>query len=100
MRFSKMSGFDFTMTVAVESILANTVLSSSVSLLQGVVGLAAVYVLQISAAFLRRFNFFSKLIDNQPLLLMDGPTILQQNLKKKPGLQIRIFAQSSERPRL
>lgn len=80
--FSKMSSFDFAMTVAIGSILASTILSSSVSLLQGIIGLAAVYVLQISAAFLRRFKFFSNLIDNEPLLLMDGSTILQHNLKK------------------
>ncbi|MFN4761782.1 DUF421 domain-containing protein [Gillisia sp. Q332] len=80
--FSKMSSFDFAMTVAIGSILASTILSSSVTLLQGVVGLAAVYFLQIYAAFFRRFNAFSNLIDNKPLLLMDGPTILQHNLKK------------------
>ncbi|QED38227.1 DUF421 domain-containing protein [Antarcticibacterium arcticum] len=80
--FSKMSSFDFAMTVAVGSILASTILNSSVSLLEGVVGLAAVYLLQISAAFLRRFSFFHRLIDNTPLLLMDGPRILEQNLKK------------------
>ena len=80
--FSKMSSFDFAMTVAVGSILASTILNSSVSLMEGVVGLAAVYVLQIIAAFLRRFIFFHQLIDNTPLLLMDGPRILEGNLKK------------------
>jgi len=80
--FSKMSSFDFAMTVAVGSIIATTILSSSVSLLQGVVGLAAVYILQILAAFARRLEFFHKLIDNQPLLLMDGAKILEENLKK------------------
>lgn len=40
--FSKMSSFDFAMTVAVGSILATTILSASVSLIQGIVGLAAV----------------------------------------------------------
>jgi len=80
--FSKMSSFDFAMTVAIGSILASTVLSSSVTLLEGVVGMAAVYLLQIIAAFFRRYEFFSNLIDNKPLLLMDGPTILQHNLKK------------------
>lgn len=80
--FSKMSSFDFAMTVAVGSILASTILNSSVSLLEGVVGLAGVYLLQIGAAFLRRYSFFQRLIDNTPLLLMDGPQILEQNLKK------------------
>ncbi|HNP68814.1 MAG TPA: DUF421 domain-containing protein [Aequorivita sp.] len=80
--FSKMSSFDFAMTVAIGSIIATTVLSKSVSLLQGVVGLAAVYVLQISVAMMRRFKFVQKLIDNEPLLLMDGKEILHNNLKK------------------
>mgnify|MGYP003144430996 CR=1 FL=1 len=80
--FSKMSSFDFAMTVAIGSIIATTVLSKSVSLLQGVVGLAAVYVLQFSVAMMRRFKFVQKLIDNEPLLLMDGKEILHNNLKK------------------
>lgn len=80
--FSKMSSFDFAMTVAIGSIIATTVLSKSVSLLQGVVGLAAVYALQIFAAILRRFKIVQKIIDNKPLLLMDGEKILHKNLIK------------------
>ncbi|MDR9456366.1 MAG: DUF421 domain-containing protein [Salegentibacter sp.] len=80
--FSKMSSFDFAMTVAVGSILATTILSASVSLIQGIVGLAAVYILQMSAAICRRFPWFRKAIDNSPLLLMDGKNILYKNLKK------------------
>lgn len=80
--FSKMSSFDFAMTVAVGSIIATTVLSSSVSLVEGIIGLFTVYLLQLSAAYLRRFEHFQKVIDNEPLLLMDGTTILHENLKK------------------
>jgi uncharacterized membrane protein YcaP (DUF421 family) len=80
--FSKMSSFDFAMTVAVGSLLATTILSSTVNLIQGVIGLAIVYILQISAAMLRRFNWFKAMIDNTPLLLMDGENILHDNLKK------------------
>lgn len=80
--FSKMSSFDFAMTVAIGSIIASTILSKSVSLLQGVVGLGIVYVLQISAALLRRFKIFQNAIDNSPLLLMDGEKILEDNLRK------------------
>lgn len=80
--FSKMSSFDFAMTVAVGSIVATTVVSSSVSLLQGVVGLLSVYLLQLSVAVLRRFTAFQKIVDNKPLLLMKGGKILYQNLKK------------------
>lgn len=80
--FSKMSSFDFAMTVAIGSLIGSTILSSSVSILEGVLGLLSVYLLQLSAAYLRRFNFFSNAIDNTPLLLMHGEKILYDNLRK------------------
>lgn len=80
--FSKMSSFDFAMTVAIGSIIASTILLPAVSLIQGICGLAAVYMLQISAAYLRRYTSIGKLIDNKPLLLMDGENILEENLKR------------------
>ncbi|MDT0646697.1 DUF421 domain-containing protein [Zunongwangia sp. F260] len=80
--FSKMSSFDFAMTVAVGSIIASTLLSPSVTLIEGIVGMAAIYALQISVAYLRRFKIVSDHVDNSPLLLMDGQKILQGNLKK------------------
>src|SRR5690554_6788233 len=80
--FSKMSSFDFAMTVAVGSIIGTTILSDDVSLSAGIIGLFSVYLFQLVAAHLRKFNFFHKLIDNTPLLLMDGPNILHENLRK------------------
>ena len=80
--FSKMSSFDFAMTVAIGSIIATTVLSKSVSLLQGVVGMAAVYILQISVAIIRRFKIVQKIIENEPFHIMVGKKILHENLRK------------------
>lgn len=80
--FSKMSSFDFAMTVAVGSMIATTVLSKSVSLWEGIIGLGMVYILQISVALLRRYKGVKKMVDNTPLLLMDGKEILYDNLKK------------------
>lgn len=80
--FSKMSSFDFAMTVAIGSILASTILSKSVSLVQGIVGLAMVYVLQIGIAILRRSSHIEKLVDNKPMLLMQGSTVIHENLKR------------------
>lgn len=80
--FSKMSSFDFAMTVAVGSIIATTVLSSSVKLINGIVGLSAVYLLQMMVAVARSNVVVQKIVDNAPLLLMDGNQILQANLKK------------------
>ncbi|MDO6440401.1 DUF421 domain-containing protein [Cyclobacterium sp. 1_MG-2023] len=80
--FSKMSSFDFAMTVAVGSIIATTILSSSVNLIDGIFGLVVVYLLQITIAIGRRNKIIESLVDNTPLLLMDGPKILDQNLRK------------------
>lgn len=80
--FSKMSSFDFAMTVAVGSMLATTVLSDSVTLPEGMIGLFFIYLFQLVAAYLRRWDFFREAIDNSPLLLMDGNNILHNNLKK------------------
>lgn len=79
--FSKMSSFDFAMTVAVGSMIATTILSDSVSFLEGAVGLLIVYLLQLIAAFLRRYPWFRKLTDNQPTLLMDGENLLRENMR-------------------
>lgn len=79
---SKMSSFDFAMTVAVGSLIATTALSPSVSLLDGIVGLFMIYFFQLSAAFLRRYKPFRKAIDNSPLLLMTGSKIIDENLRK------------------
>lgn len=80
--FSKMSSFDFAMTVALGSMIATTVLSKSVSLWDGVVGMGIVYLLQLSVAILRRFQIIKKSVDNEPLMLMEGEKIYHENLKK------------------
>ena len=80
--FSKMSSFDFAMTVAIGSIIATTILSKTVSLWDGIIGVVVVYLLQLGAAFVRRNDAVKKVMDNKPLLLMDGPIILEDNLRK------------------
>lgn len=80
--FSKMSSFDFAMTVAIGSIIASTILSRTVSLSAGILGLAFIYGLQMSVAALRSFKSVSKVVDNAPLMLMDGANILKENLLK------------------
>ena len=77
--FSKMSSFDFAMTIASGSILASTILLKNVSLIQGAVGLLVVYILQIGTAFLRRYPKFRKITDNEPLLLMEEGKIFHEN---------------------
>lgn len=81
--FSKMSSFDFAMTIAVGSLLASTAVTKSTTVLQGGVALFSLFFLQTAIAFLRRkAKWFSQTIDNQPILLMHGQHILHENLKK------------------
>lgn len=80
--FSKMSSFDFAMTIAIGSIIGSTLLLSTVNLTTGIVGLASVYLLQQLVAYFRRFPSFGDIVENKPLLLMKGSQVLEDNLKR------------------
>lgn len=70
------------MTVAVGPIFASTILSPSVNLISGIIGLGAVYMLQLTVALARKSKYVRKVVDNMPLLLMDEEKVLYDNLKK------------------
>lgn len=79
--FSKMSGYDFSLTVAFGSILGSAAMSQSVSLHVAIAAVGAIFLLQmILAEGRRRWSYFSAAIDNTPLMLMDGKEILEDNL--------------------
>lgn len=81
--FSKMSSFDFAITVAIGSVLAGTVIAENPPLLQSLAALAILYALQIGLAFLRqRSDAIQHVVDNEPMLLMAGREILHDNLRK------------------
>ena len=81
--FSKMSSFDFVMTVAVGSMVASAVLLKDPPLFRAAFALASIFGLQYGIALLRqRSSRFSGLVDNEPLLLMDGPDVIEENLRK------------------
>lgn len=80
--FSKMSSFDFAVTVALGSILATVIISKSVSLTQGIMGLAILYFIQIIVAYARRYKVVRQAIDNKPSFLMKDGEVLYDNLKK------------------
>ncbi len=71
--FSKMSSFDFAMTVAIGSLVASTILTRDPPLLRAVVALGALYGLQIGVARLRvAGGLVPRLVDNEPVVLMEG----------------------------
>ena len=79
--FSKMSSFDFAITVAFGSILASTLLTKDPPLLNGVIGLASLYGIQYAVSASRRLTTtVEHLVNNEPLLLMAGETVLSDHL--------------------
>jgi uncharacterized membrane protein YcaP (DUF421 family) len=69
--FSKMSSFDFAVTVAIGSLLAS-VAATSTSLANGLIAVAAIILFQRLVAIARRNTGIEKVVDNQPTLLMLG----------------------------
>ncbi|MCM2369183.1 DUF421 domain-containing protein [Aporhodopirellula aestuarii] len=81
--FSKMSASDFAMTIAVGSLFASTISSPTPTLSLGIVSLSCLFAGQWALALLRRrFGWFNRLIDNEPLLLMAGGQMIDENLRK------------------
>ncbi|MFG0296010.1 MAG: DUF421 domain-containing protein [Maioricimonas sp. JB045] len=95
--FSKMSAADFAITVAVGSLFASTVSSPSPALLLGLVALAVLFAGQWSVAWMRRrANWISRWIDNEPLLLMAGGTMIPENLTRANVTRNDIYAKLRE----
>ena len=78
---SKMSSFDFAVTVAVGSIVASTLLSDAVSLLDGVIGVASLLFAQRLVARARVSAGASALVDNTPMVLMVGERMIDAALR-------------------
>ena len=80
--FSTFSGFDFLVTLAMGALLASTVISREIALLEGITAIATLFALQIIVAMMRtRWGWVRKWLDNQPTLLMKDGLVLHDNLK-------------------
>jgi uncharacterized membrane protein YcaP (DUF421 family) len=81
--FSKMSGFDFAITVGLGSVIASVVLAKDPPLLQGVAALGSLFLLQITFAILRkRYDWLENASSNCPRLIMAHGLILHDQLRK------------------
>jgi len=95
--FSKMSSFDFAMTIAVGSLLATTIISKSTSLLAGAIAIGSLFILQGILSFLRKHtDWFSKVVDNEPLLLMRDGIIFYDALKSSRVTENDLIAKLRE----
>ncbi len=81
--YSKMSGFDFPLTVAVGSIIASTILVPDPPLVRAALVMGWILLLQGGVAWLRsRFDRVRRLVDNEPVVLMREGRILEENMRK------------------
>ena len=81
--FSKMSGFDFAVTVAIGSVVATTAMSTTTPFWQGALALAALFSVQSIIAQARsRLKGLVDVTDNDPLLIMRDGEILHDNLRR------------------
>lgn len=80
--FSKMSGYDFAITVAMGSVLASVIVTKSTGPLVGAAALVALFMVQVALSQLRvGSDRAAEAMDNAPLLIMRGPEVLEDNLK-------------------
>jgi uncharacterized membrane protein YcaP (DUF421 family) len=81
--FSKLSSFDFAITVAIGSVVATVILSDDPPLVQGIIGLASLFGIQsIVSALRNRSGRVRRAVDNTPLLLMAGDEVVAENLRE------------------
>ena len=81
--FSKMSSYDFAVTVAFGSVLAATVVSPSTGLTQGVLGMGALFAVQWLIGWARaRWPILQRATDNDPILLMRDGEVLSDNMAR------------------
>jgi len=81
--FSKMTNFDFVMTVAIGSLLAGASQATSwVSMTQSLTGVLALFILQFSASYARqRSEAFKTVIQNDPVFLVENGVVCYAALK-------------------
>ena len=80
--FTKFSSFDFLITLAMGALLASTVVSKNVALVEGLTALVSLFVFQIGLSQARvHWGFVRRWLDNSPVLLMADGQVLYDNLR-------------------
>ena len=95
---SKMTNFDFVMTIALGSLAAGAAQSTDWDgFVQAAIAMAALFVVQAIAARVRKSSdAFEDAMQNEPLMLMRDGEILQQALKKSRVAESDLIAKLRE----
>ena len=95
--FSKMSSFDFSITVAFGSVIGGFAISPDADPAIGFFAVIAIFLIQITLSIARRhLPFVPTLIDNQPLLLMRDGEVLDGALDKARMTEADLMAKLRE----
>lgn len=89
--FSKMSSFDFAVTVAIGSLIASVAIGAS-SLLNGLIALVVIIGSQRLIARARRKTEIEAILDNTPTLLMVGDRMIDEHLARTRVTQADVRA--------
>ena len=80
---SKMTAFDFVVTLATGSLLANAAAATGwIAFVQSVAAMAVLMALQVALTIVRRAPMLKHLIENEPLLLMRDGAFIEGALNK------------------
>ena len=95
--FSKMSSFDFALTVATGSLLAGSIQNVDRDLVVGLVAILSVFAVQFAISWLRQsFGWVQRWTDNEPLLLALDGTILHAHLEAARVTEDDLYAKMRE----
>lgn len=95
--FSKMSGFDFAITVSIGSVLAGVIMTKDPSALLGGFTLGVLFVLQKLLAFAReRLQWVEALVGNRPLVLVYEGNFYTSNMARAHVTRQDILAKLRE----
>ncbi|WP_299681431.1 YetF domain-containing protein [uncultured Roseobacter sp.] len=96
--FSKMTNFDFVMTIAMGSLLAGAAQTGKwVDLIQTLTAMAALFAAQFSVAYLRkRSDALDATLQNSPVLLMRNGEILHAALQRTRVTETDLIAKLRE----
>ncbi len=94
--FAKFTAYDFAFTIAIGSILA-AILTSSTSIVHGSIAISSLLALTFTFSYLqKKYPKLDAAIANKPLLLMDEDKILYENLKSARIQKSQLIAKLRE----
>ncbi|WP_370236714.1 MULTISPECIES: DUF421 domain-containing protein [Henriciella] len=95
--FSKMSGFDFALTVATGSVAGAIFIAKDPPLMQGLFALLVLFSMQMAVAAIRRRSaMVEKLVDNRPRLIMWQGEMIDTQMRRAKITRADLIAKLRE----